>query len=97
MTNGHAGHVLGIQQAMAYTPLDMIITITTPVCRAHKESVVQHLGNPASVNPKLEEVPRPMEESSGGYAATIMGAAQPKADPDEPQKPVSACLLWFMF
>lgn len=96
MTNGRAGHVLGIHQAIACTPLNIRL-ITIQMCRAHKESVVEHLGNPASVNPKLEEVPRPMEESSGGYAATIMGAAQPKADPDEPQKPVSACLLLFMF
>ena len=96
MTNGHAGHMLGTYQAIACTPLDLQL-ITTQMCRAHKESVVEHLGNPASVNPKLEEVPRPMEESSGGYAATIMGAAQPKSDPDEPQKPVSACLLLSMF
>ena len=47
------------------------------------------LGNPASVNPKLEDVPRLVAESSGGYAATIMDPQHTKAEPEEPQKPVS--------
>lgn len=50
--------------------------------------MVELLGNPASVNPKLEDVPRPVEESSGGYAATIMNPRQTKTELDEPQKPV---------
>lgn len=58
--------------------------------RAHKESVVELLGNPASVNPKLEDVPRPIEESSGGYAATIMGAGPVSEDHAELKEPVSA-------
>lgn len=52
--------------------------------------MVERLGNPASVNPKLEEVPRPADERSDGYAATIMGAGPVQNDADEPKEPVSA-------
>lgn len=72
-------------------PADELQTVYV-LHRAHKESVTELLGNPASVNPKLEEVPRPVEESSGGYAATIMGAGPISENHAEPKEPVSALL-----
>lgn len=47
------------------------------------------LGDPASVNPNIDQLPRPMDHSSGGYAATVMGNGQSHLEAEEPQKPVS--------
>ena len=51
------------------------------------------LGDPSSVDPNVDQLPRPMDESSGGYAATVMGNGQSHAEAEEPQKPVSLPLL----